>query len=150
MSNEKTEYLFMLGGRLADQRAKIGHTQRSLADLFDISSRTQIKYESGATAPDATYLHGLHMLGMDVYYILTGESSPNPITVEEKVVLTSYRELGDQGRAALLGMLDGFAKSLKPIIKNRKQTITVHGDIGQQVAGDITAPQTINVGRKKK
>ena len=150
MSNERSEYLFMLGGRLAEERMKIGHTQRSLADLFEKSSRTQIKYESGDTAPDAGYLHGLHLLGMDVFYILTGEMSPAPITAEEKIVLNAYRKLDERGRAGVLGMLGGMSAPLTSSPAKRKQKVVFHGDIGQQVTGDITAPMTINVGRKKK
>ncbi|WP_426075048.1 helix-turn-helix domain-containing protein [Janthinobacterium sp. DSP2-3-3] len=148
MSNEKSEYLFLLGGRLAEERLKTGHTQRSLAELFDKSSRTQIKYESGETAPDAVFLHGLHILGMDVHYILTGEASPNPITTEEKIVLAAYRKLDDRGKAGVFGLLDGMKLSA-PAVK-RKQKIIFQGNIAQQVTGDIVAPQTIKAGRKKK
>ena len=148
MSNEKSEYLFLFGGRLAEERLKTGHTQRSLAVLFDMSSRTLIKYESGETAPDAFFLHGLHVLGMDVHYILTGEAAPVPITTEEKIVLAAYRKLDDRGKAGVFGMLDGL-KLAQPVAK-RKQKIIFQGNIAQQVTGDIVVPQTIKAGRKKK
>ena len=109
MSSNKSEYLTILGDRLAKERSRCGHTQKSVADELDITARTQIKYEIGETAPDAYYLHGLSAIGIDVTYVLTGTRGAAP-SEEESELIASYRCVDAATRNALVQLLDGMAR----------------------------------------
>ncbi len=109
MSSNKSEYLTILGDRLAKERSRCGHTQKSVADELEITARTQIKYEIGETAPDAYYLHGLTAIGIDVTYVLTGMRGAAP-SAEESELIASYRCVDVPTRNALVQLLDGMAR----------------------------------------
>jgi hypothetical protein len=51
-------------------------TQETIADLTLVTKVTQIKYEVGATLPNASYLALLAEEGADVFYILSGRHTP--------------------------------------------------------------------------
>jgi transcriptional regulator with XRE-family HTH domain len=69
---DKSNYLHILGNRLAQERARLGLTQAQVAELAAIARRTQVNYESGERAPDASYLDLLAQKGFDALYVLTG------------------------------------------------------------------------------
>jgi transcriptional regulator with XRE-family HTH domain len=69
---DKSNYLRILGNRLAQERARLGLTQAQVADFAAIARRTQVNYESGERAPDASYLDRLGQKGIDTLYVLTG------------------------------------------------------------------------------
>lgn len=109
MSSNKTEYLTILGDRLAKERSRCGHTQKSVADELEITARTQIKYEIGETAPDAYYLHGLVAIGIDVTYVLTGTRGVLP-TAQESELISCYRSVDAPTRTLLVQLLQGMAR----------------------------------------
>lgn len=112
MSSNKTEFLTILGDRLAQERGRCGHTQKSVADQLEITARTQIKYEIGETAPDAYYLHGLGEIGVDITYVLTGVRGATP-SAEESELLSCYRAVDATTRSALVQLLSGLSKMSK-------------------------------------
>lgn len=118
MSSNKSEYLTILGDRLAKERGRCGHTQKSVADQLDITARTQIKYEIGETAPDAYYLHGLDQIGIDITYVLTGVRGAVP-TPEESELLSCFRGVDASMRHALIHLLTGMAQMSKAARKKR-------------------------------
>lgn len=61
-----------LGGRLREERKRLGLTQARLAESVGISTPTQVGYELGARTPDANYLTAIEQLGLDERYIRTG------------------------------------------------------------------------------
>jgi DNA-binding XRE family transcriptional regulator len=69
---DKSNYLRILGNRLAQERARLGLTQAQVADFAAIARRTQVNYESGERAPDASYLDRVGQKGIDTLYVLTG------------------------------------------------------------------------------
>jgi transcriptional regulator with XRE-family HTH domain len=69
---DKSKYLHNLGDRLAQERARLGLTQAQVAQWAEIARRTQVNYESGERAPDASYLDALSERGFDALYVLTG------------------------------------------------------------------------------
>jgi transcriptional regulator with XRE-family HTH domain len=115
MSSNKTEFLTILGDRLAEERGRCGHTQKSVADQLDITARTQIKYEIGETAPDAYYLHGLGEIGVDVTYVLTGVQGRRPPSRE---LIACYRAVDATLRSSLV-QLDGFVADVEVGQKKR-------------------------------
>jgi DNA-binding XRE family transcriptional regulator len=72
---EKRNYLHQFGERLAQERARLGLTQADLAVHAGIARRTQINYERGERAPDATYLHALDARGIDSLFLITGRAA---------------------------------------------------------------------------
>jgi transcriptional regulator with XRE-family HTH domain len=69
---DKSNYLRILGNRLAQERARLGLTQAQVAEFAAIARRTQVNYESGERAPDASYLDRVGQQGIDTLYVLTG------------------------------------------------------------------------------
>ena len=118
MSSNKTEFLTILGDRLAEERGRCGHTQKSVADQLDITARTQIKYEIGETAPDAYYLHGLGEIGVDVTYVLTSVRGSTP-TQQESELIACYRAVDATLRSSLVQLLTGLSQMSKSGKKKR-------------------------------
>ncbi|MFZ6712027.1 helix-turn-helix domain-containing protein [Undibacterium sp. TC9W] len=143
MSTDKTKELFGFGARLAEERQRLGLTQKAVAAFLDKTSMTQIKYESEDTKPDLLYLEGLDKLGADIYYIITGKRSDNTLSNDERDVITGLRSLDLRGKAGVLALISGMAPH-EPKPKN-----VFHGGVGQNVEGNITAPQTFNIGKDK-
>jgi transcriptional regulator with XRE-family HTH domain len=116
---DKSKYLRLLGGRLAEERARLGFTQSQIADFANVTRRTQINYESGERAPDAAYLKILEKKGIDPLYIVAGRRE----TAHESVALRAAESGADyqlQGlkpanvRAAATAVFEAvFAESKK-------------------------------------
>ncbi|WP_297572627.1 helix-turn-helix domain-containing protein [uncultured Deefgea sp.] len=62
-----------IGGRLLDERERLGLSQTELSEKCGIAMRSQRNYEKGERVPDAEYLAALAASGADVLYILTGQ-----------------------------------------------------------------------------
>lgn len=62
------------GRRLKSERERLGMTQPQFAELGGIKRATQHLYEQDATAPDIEYLFKLDANGVDVIFLLFGES----------------------------------------------------------------------------
>lgn len=63
------------GARIRKERLALGLSQEAFAKKLGVHRKTQGNYESGAREPDATYLAAAHKAGVDVGFVLTGESS---------------------------------------------------------------------------
>lgn len=139
--------------RLKEERKRIGLNQEDFAALGGVKKGAQFNYENGSRTPDSDYLTAVAAAGVDVLYLLTGQQTTSALPPDEVELLTGYRKLDIRGKAKILGILEGISEtrhdSNLSIGQRHVQTV-VHGEIGQQVHGDIVAPQTINVGRKKK
>ena len=61
------------GARFREERRRLGLIQQEMADATGLSKRALGTYERGVRSPDAELLMRLIDLGMDVYYVLTGE-----------------------------------------------------------------------------
>lgn len=99
--------MFTIGRRLAEERDRLGYSQKLLASRLLRTVRTQIKYEQGLTFPDAAYLFFLNQLGADVYYIVTGKRCANELEINEQAVLKAFREMSHEGQDGILRMLVG-------------------------------------------
>lgn len=67
--------LFSIGSRIASERIRLGLSKTACASVGGVKRLAQHNYETGVRAPDARYLQALAARGMDVEYILTGESA---------------------------------------------------------------------------
>ena len=61
------------GRRFREERRRLGLIQQEIADATGLSKRAMGSYEREERSPDAEVLMRLIDLGMDVYYVLTGE-----------------------------------------------------------------------------
>lgn len=143
----------IFGDRLKQERTRLGLTQEAFAAVGGVKKLAQISYEQGKTLPDAGYLVALSGIGVDIGYVMLGVPISDDLTTDENELLIGYRKLDLRGKARVLGVVEGISEpTTTPLTKSGERTshMVVHGKVGQQIHGDITAPQTINVGRKKK
>ena len=62
----------MIGVRLKEERERLGMTQPAFAEAAGAAKRTLIEWEKGTTSPSSVQLSALSVIGVDVYYVLTG------------------------------------------------------------------------------
>lgn len=128
-------------------------TQPEFALVGKVEKGTQINYEQDKRFPSADYLIAIASVGVDTQYVLHGTAASSALTDDENELLVGYRKLDLRGKARVLGVVEGIteATTVSPAKSVERNTQMVfHGKVGQQIHGDITAPQTINVGGKKK
>jgi|GEM_PF-728960 len=61
-----------IGERLREERERVGISQTELGKIGGVVKKTQIDYEKGASAPNASYLAKVDEAGVDVLYVVTG------------------------------------------------------------------------------
>ncbi len=133
--------------RLREIRKGMNLTQADFGALAGVTVTAQLNYEKGTRNPDTAYLERLAAHGVDVVYLLTGERIPrgaSALSEAEAALLARYRS----GSAVLRGYLQEVGQG--PC--SGGNTVTIGGDVGQQVAGDqsVTAPMKFNVGKGRK
>lgn len=143
-SQENYSHMETLGARLKAERNRLRMNQDDFAAVGGVKKGAQITYEQDKRMPDAAYLVSIATAGVDVLYILTGAYSPATLPADENALLAGYRSLDTRGKAGVLGMINGMSAP------QEAPRAIFHGDVGQAVQGNITAPQTFNVGGKKK
>lgn len=74
-----------IGGRLREERERLGLNQAELGTSGGVQKLAQLKYEKGDRAPDADYLEAVAAKGVDVLYVLTGKRVGAPAPA-----ITSY------------------------------------------------------------
>ncbi|MCW2292782.1 transcriptional regulator with XRE-family HTH domain [Pseudomonas sp. BIGb0408] len=89
-----------VGGRLKEERMRLGYNQAKFAALAGVAKTSQFNYEKGERSPDAEYLFAVAERGVDILYVVTGERRPTSaqsISKDEADLLLRYRQLpGDQ------------------------------------------------------
>ena len=133
--------------RLREIRKGMNLTQADFGALAGVTVTAQLNYEKGTRNPDTAYLERLAAHGVDVVYLLTGERIPRgaaALSEAEAALIARYRS----GSPALRGYLQEVGQA--PATGGN--TVTIGGDVGQQVNGDqtVTAPMTFNVGSKPR
>jgi transcriptional regulator with XRE-family HTH domain len=68
----RTAPRFVYGGRLLEERIRLGLSQDRMAGLGRVAKRTYCNYESGLREPGAAFLEAMAAAGADVLYVLTG------------------------------------------------------------------------------
>ena len=139
--------------RLRTERKRLGLNQEKFAVLGGVKKDTQLNYENGSRKPDSDYLGAIAAAGVDVLYLLTGEFASSVLPEDEKELLSGYRGLDIRGKAGVLGMIDGMSSASSiPAPARNGPHVELHGKVGQQITGNISAPQTFNMGggRKRK
>lgn len=117
--------------------------QTEFSQLGGVGKTTQINYEKGERFPDAAYLAAVASVGVDVLYVVTGKRDGGAsLSPPENELLTRLR----QGSPVLLGYLQELGQGPT----SGGSTVTIGGDVGQQVNGNqtVSGPMTFNVGAK--
>lgn len=91
--------------RLVAERNRLGMSQTDLHTAACVSKRTQYQYETGGSAPDASYLCNLRDLGFDVAYLFTGRRSLAALTADERDLLAAFNAAPPLLRCAALAVL---------------------------------------------
>lgn len=133
------------GDRLKAERKRLGLSQEQFAIHGGVKRDAQINYENGSRKPDSGYLEAISALGVDVLYVITGRQDATTMSGDELDLVRRYREASDAVKAAALGALIGGAAPAKV-----QQNFHSGVNIGQQITGDVTAPQTFTFGGTKK
>lgn len=100
-----------IGKRLKLERERINLSQTSLGDIAGMGKTTVIAWEKGKAFPNAEFLEAAARIGIDVYYVITGNRLDNIATTSmELSYLKACRALPDQtariaGNAALNGVM---------------------------------------------
>ncbi|MFJ3315908.1 helix-turn-helix domain-containing protein [Herbaspirillum huttiense] len=152
MSIDLCVFMNTIGERLKSERTRLGFNQTEFAAIGGVQRRAQLFYEQDERRPDAGYLQAVARLGVDVQFVVTGIRSGQALSLDEEQLLARFRNLDLMGKARLLGMVEGIGTSdtsAPSQTHKRNIQMTIHGSVGQQITGDITAPQNIIMGRKK-
>lgn len=90
----------VIGERLKEERNRLGLTQAQLAEKIGIHRNTQNRYENGEREPDTAYLDALKAVGVDLAYVLSGDT---PSEREADNIINAYIVL-IEAMAKRLGM----------------------------------------------
>ena len=104
--------------RLREAREGLGLSQQAFAERCGITARSQRNYESGERSPDAAYLAELVDLGVDVLYVLTGESNGGNAALDaaERTLIDSYRRCKPAARIQLIQSAALLSAGLEPVV----------------------------------
>jgi transcriptional regulator with XRE-family HTH domain len=82
--------------RLKEVRAARHLNQTAFGALGGVSKTTQKNYESGLHKPSFEYLEALAAAGVDVVYLLTGDTDPRKLPERESDMLRVWRGLSPE------------------------------------------------------
>lgn len=72
-SDIANDELLRIGKRLEQARLRLGHLQAGMADLLGVHKNTYGRWERGEREMGAAALAGLHSIGWNLNWVLTGE-----------------------------------------------------------------------------
>lgn len=102
MNQQKT------GSFLKELRKEKNLTQEQLAELFNVSSRSVSRWETGTNLPDLSILVELaDYYDVDIREIIDGERTKNDMNKETKETLTKVAEYADQNKLQLKKRMAG-------------------------------------------
>lgn len=120
------EFCISVGRRLREERERLKFSQKGLASVLVVSPRTQIKYESGESSPDAAYLMRFAREGADVLYIVTGERVSNLLTTEQQSLIEAYEASSDELRDSVFAILS------YPLRETRMPSFVEWGELARE------------------
>lgn len=127
------------GGRLREERTRLGLNQTEFAALAGVTKKTQGLYEAGDRAPDALYLAAIAEAGVDTTYVLTGDY----LSVAQAKIAASNcsagRDIAGQSNVATSQhlppdeqlLLDAY-RGLSPAKKKQLLAALLTGDVGKK------------------
>lgn len=139
------EIRVFMGDRLRQEREGLGLPQSEMAALGGAKPRTYQDWERGVAAVSAEFLAVVASVGVDVLYVVTGKRDGGAaLSASENELLARLR----QGSPVLRGYLQEVGQGFASV----GSTVSIGGDVGQQVNGDqtVSGPLTFNLVRKAK
>lgn len=119
----------LIGGRLREERERLGLSQSAFAALGGVALRTEQDWERGVSAVKSDFLAIAAAHGVDVLYVVTGtrvepvksaaeladssRAKSRYVTHEEAALLDNYNAADEKGRAAARSVLDALAEPKK-------------------------------------
>lgn len=97
----------MIGERLKAERERLKLTQPVLAAQAGTKKGTVINWEKGASSPTAAQLAALAVIGVDVQFVITGQTSTSALSVEEQELIALFRAAPLTVKGAAIGALKG-------------------------------------------
>ncbi|WP_233115705.1 helix-turn-helix domain-containing protein [Aggregatibacter actinomycetemcomitans] len=104
--------------RLKNERMRLGLTQAEIANKCNISREMWGKYERGAALAGSEVLFSLVTIGVDIGYLFSGVRSGSEITKEEANLIDDFRNMNEQGKAAVKTTVWSLAQ--QELFKNSK------------------------------
>lgn len=87
------------GGRLREERKRLGFKQAEFAALVGTDVPKQSLYENGHRNLRAGYLERIATIGVDLIYVLTGRRSEGALGEDATAFLAAYMALPEEMRA---------------------------------------------------
>ncbi|TKC83447.1 helix-turn-helix transcriptional regulator [Trinickia terrae] len=124
-----------VGKRLREERLRVGLSQDEFAAIGGLGRKSLGLYESDERAPDTNFLLALRGIGVDVWYVLTGQTlvdsltseeselvkrcrlgkeaqtSGSELTQDEREILDAYNQLNEAGKATMQAMLETWVNT---------------------------------------
>ncbi len=140
-----------IGGRLREERLRLGLSQEEFGDAGGVKKQAQLKYEKDERSPDGVYFSAVAAIGADVRFIITGQRDyepPAPLSRDEQELLGLYRSAPLAFRmAAAAALASGSVSTHGERYRgatigsvNQKRGTSVqqnfNGPVGQVVPGD--------------
>ncbi|MCR1838319.1 MULTISPECIES: helix-turn-helix domain-containing protein [Rodentibacter] len=91
-----------IGNRLKNERERLGLSQTQLGAIGGVQKQSQLKYENGATYPNANYLNEVSKVGIDILYVVLGTRANTTINEEEQLLLHKFRNADPAVRKFML------------------------------------------------
>ena len=87
------------GGRLRQERERLGLTQEKFAELGGVKRVSQHLYEQDVRTPDIAYLMRLKQVGVDAWFLIDGaRSSASNGRLPKSVYLSAFRAVDELAR----------------------------------------------------
>ena len=100
------------GERLREERLRLGLSQKDFAALFGKKNMAVMRYEKGERVIGQDDLEALHIAGVDVYYLITGErNQPNLLSDDAKELLKLWDNVEPSQRDTLMTLVRNFVES---------------------------------------
>jgi transcriptional regulator with XRE-family HTH domain len=93
----------MLKNRLKEERERLGLTQEAFSAVAGAKRRTLVDWEKGVSSPTAAQMSLLSEIGVDVYYVLTGQriGLATTLSARESALVENYRASPEEAKKAL-------------------------------------------------
>ena len=105
-----------IGARLAEERRRLGYSERQIAQLLGVPLDVYVGIEAGEADPGIYRMPRLDACGFDNLNILTAER--HLAVAEESELLARFRELSHRGRTSIFTTLDALER-LAPNLRRK-------------------------------